>query len=342
MSRDLIIGKVVDGNLTEKNETLLPLYFKRRTNVSSWLQLRAADCSRPNIILLKRMMGISDYDDVSTVLKVHGAVITDTYWFKAENENITYDEIKFKDNRYCQLALIGNTDNLELGYQKTPELTNIGSYEKCWRIVDDQWWLYKRENDMERFSELFIYYFGKALGLNMASYQLDGLYIRSLDFTNSATLNFESAYSLVGDNEDYQTNFKVFNNLSADLSKAYLGMLYMDTLCLNMDRHTQNYGVLRDPMTGKIISFSPLFDHNIALLSRGYPQVSRKNDLIIKLFTNLISDNPIARKQFEELKCPAINKETICNCLKMIPLPVNNQFMVNYILNGNRQIDERI
>ena len=52
-----------------------------------------------------------------------------------------------------------------------------------------------------------------------------------------------------------------------------------------MDRHTQNFGFLRDIDTGEIISLAPNFDNNVALISRGYPKdVSReKMDLLDSL-----------------------------------------------------------
>ena len=59
----------------------------------------------------------------------------------------------------------------------------------------------------------------------------------------------------------------------------------MDTIIFNMDRHTQNFGFLRDIDTGEIISLAPNFDNNVALISRGYPKdVSReKMDLLDSL-----------------------------------------------------------
>ena len=56
----------------------------------------------------------------------------------------------------------------------------------------------------------------------------------------------------------------------ASLGREYLDILFMDALCFNMDRHTKNYGILRDRDTGKVLRMAPNFDNNIALISRGY------------------------------------------------------------------------
>ena len=44
----------------------------------------------------------------------------------------------------------------------------------------------------------------------------------------------------------------------------------MDALVYNVDRHTQNFGILRDGETGAILSMAPNFDNNIALISARY------------------------------------------------------------------------
>ena len=52
------------------------------------------------------------------------------------------------------------------------------------------------------------------------------------------------------------------------------------TFCLNADRHTNNYGVLRDPDSGKVLRLAPNFDNNIALISNGYLDKPRGADLL--------------------------------------------------------------
>lgn len=73
--------------------------------------------------------------------------------------------------------------------------------------------------------------------------------------------------------------------ISKDVAKQYLLLLWMDTVCYNMDRHTENFGVLRDVNSGEILSLAPNYDNNIALISNGYPSdVLRKHDGLIRFF----------------------------------------------------------
>jgi len=306
VSKDRVIGRVQDGRLVNADEQRLPFYLLRTKDVDGWLRARAIDAHRTNSRLLKRALRIGSTDDMDAVLRVHAATVTDTYWFRAEGKSLTYDDVRFKENLFASLALRGDPDSFNQPYSPTPELTNTGSYEKCWRRSDDgKWQMVKRGNELERFSELLICRLGQALGFPMADYLPEDDTVVSPDFTNGAMLNFESAVGLVGDSEDYAENFEVFWSLSPVMAKAYLQIIYMDSLCFNMDRHTNNYGVLRDPDSGETVGLAPNFDNNIALFARKIPEnLTRETDKLIELFLELLRQDERAAAFAAELPVP--------------------------------------
>ncbi len=165
MSADRKSAKIKDGAIDVLNEGLLPLYFKKYSNFESWLESRAIDRHRTNSRLLKKALRLGNYEDAALVLKVNAATITDTYWFRGKKTelNLSYKDIVYKENIFDKLALYGDFNGFELNYSRTPELTNIGSYEKCWRRIDNHWWMYKQGNDLERFSEMFAFKLVNAL-----------------------------------------------------------------------------------------------------------------------------------------------------------------------------------
>lgn len=339
MSADIPVAVVKNGMIADMNETLAPLYFRRCSDITMWLEGRAVDSHRTNSRLLKKALRLSNKDDVNTVLAVNGVTVTDNYWFKEESSELSWNDVRFKENMFDRLALYGDPDCFNQEYSRTPELTNIGSYEKCWRLIDGRWWLYKSGSGAEFFSELFIYELGKALGFNMAHYELDGGFIRTVDFTNGASVNFEAAESLVGDDENYNLSFDLFAGMSENIAADYIKLLYLDSVCMNMDRHTKNYGVLRNIATGEIISLAPNYDNNIALISRGYPKnISRENDLLIDLFIGFLKSNGKARCLFENIAIPEITEEMLLQCIKSIPIKVDENAVCTFILNGKRKI----
>jgi hypothetical protein len=173
----------------------------------------------------------------------------------------------------------------------------------------------------------------------MAEYDSDGRFIRSPDFTDGARVNFETAEGIVGDNEDYEFNFRLFERLSSDFARKYIAMLYLDALCMNMDRHTKNYGVLRDVQTGQVLLLAPIFDHNIALLSRGYPKNrERQNDKLVTLFIEFLKKEPKAYRYFRDLDFPAIDCGLILSCCENAAIDVDRTFLCDFILSADEQI----
>ena len=68
----------------------------------------------------------------------------------------------------------------------------------------------------------------------------------------------------------------------------------MDALVFNVDRHTQNYGLLRCRETGEILSMAPNFDNNMALISRGYASdLSKIANPLIGQFQELLQEKNI-------------------------------------------------
>ena len=274
MSGNTITAEWKDNKLTVVNESLLPMFLHRVSDLNMWLETRAIDSHRANSRLLKKALRLTERDDISTVIQVNAATITDNYWVKPIDSDLTYEDVKFEDDYFSNLALKGNYDSFNKAANskrsKTPELTNIGSFEKCWKLRDGKWWMYKTANHDELFSELFICEFGKLLKMNMAVYERGNGYIKTLDFTDNASVNFEPASSFMGDNEDYEVVITKLEEICPQAISDYVKMIFLDTIVANPDRHTNNFGLLCDVNTGSFIGLAPNFDNNMALISRGY------------------------------------------------------------------------
>jgi hypothetical protein len=311
MSGNDAVARVVGNNIEPIIKERMPLYLANGGSFSEWLISRAIDRHRPNSRILKKMLRLSETSDISTVLYTNAATITDDYWVKSENDSLTFEQVSFKENYFADIALIGSVGsyNRELTPKEllsnTPELTSIGSYEKCWKQENGSWFIYKQGNTLERFSEIFISKLTKRLGFFGVEYMSENEFIKTRDFTEGQ-YNYEPMASLVGDNEDYTFNYDKLFNINKALAKEYLNILFMDTLCFNMDRHTYNYGLLRDKQTGSIIKMAPNFDNNIALISRGYSsEAKNSSNLLIELFSELLKEKNIS------YDLPAISRDDV-------------------------------
>ncbi len=312
MSGDIPVAEIRHGHVMPLDKARIPLYLRDNDDILGWLEARAIDRHRPNSRILKKVLRLTDSSDLAAVLYSHGAAIPDDYWFKGESEQgLKWKDVRFSSDSLSEIALTGSfssysreitQEELKAG---TPELTNIGSYEKCWRIEESAWWLYKNENNLERFSELFIAALGKSLGFSMADYKESGDYVKTRDFTEGRW-NFEPAAAIVGENEDYALNYERLVALKPSLGKEYLDILFMDALCFNIDRHTKNYGILRDQATGEVLCMAPNFDNNIALISRGYgSDPSKTSPLLIDAFLDVL------RAKGLPYSVPAVDRELL-------------------------------
>lgn len=331
MSGDTAVAKWENGELTVLNDTLLPLFLKRVHNADMWLETRAIDSHRANSRLLKKALRLKEKDDISTVIHVNGATITDNYWIKPLDSDLTYADVKFSDDYFARLALKGTYDSFNRAanskHSRTPELTNIGSFEKCWRLIKGKWWMYKSANHDEMFSELFIARFGEALGMDMAVYERGDHCVKTLDFTNAAEVNFEPASTFMDDNDDYEDVVTKLQEICPQAIPDYVRMIFLDTIVANPDRHTANFGLLRDIKTGELMGLSPLFDHNMALIARGYPKAPKKSDLLIRLFNDLTDNHP----QYKEY-IPEVTEEVIRKVIADLHMRVRTNEIVSLIM----------
>lgn len=328
-----------------------PLYLKNTENLMGWLQGRCVDSHRRNSRLLKKALRLSTKEDEEVVLEVNAATITDTYWIKNEDSPVTWDDVNFKKAEFSSLALIGTYNYYRIAEKtktkKTPELTNIGSFEKCWRVKEGEWWLYKEGNLNELFSELFAYKLGTKLGFNMAEYKLGSKYIRpgtryvlSRDFTYGHKYNFEPIVALIGTcPEDYKRTYHKIYDISPDAASDYVSMLFMDALIYNPDRHEYNFGLLTNPDTGEIIGLAPNFDNNMSLISNGYPPSSKRyEDSLIKDFNELL-DSGVEWKGYSEHKIlPRIDEKIIRDVIKDVGIKVRENFIIEFIMSSYRSI----
>ena len=336
-SGEILVAVWNDNVLTVVNADLIPMYLNYNQDADRWLASRAIDHRRPNSRLLKKALRLVEKDDISSVIHVNGAKITDNYWIRELGSELTYSDVKFSDDYFSNLALKGNYDSFNRAANskrsKTPELTNVGSFEKCWKLRDGKWWMYKKASHDEMFSELFVYELGCALGMNMAVYQRGEACIKSLDFTEAARVNFEPASTFMGDNEDYFDVVKALEKICPKASPDYIRMIFMDTICANPDRHTNNFGLLRDIKTGDLIGFAPNYDNNMALISRGYPSKSGSKDMLISLFNELIEEYPIYRSCI-----PEVTEEMVRVAIAKVNMKVRTQVVVDLVVGRYKQI----
>ena len=260
-----------------------PLYIQRFNDFNGWIKDRGADLQRSYMRAILRRLNLPLLDVSAAVMFVHAAAINDTFWVKERDSDLTYNDVKFSNDAYFKAALCGDAGLFGLPIETTPEITNIGSFNKGWRLIGGKWYLYKSGSALEYFSELFVSALAAELGLGAVTYWMDAGYIVCENFVRDGQC-FEPAKSVVGNNIGYMDNGKAMREFG--LLKPYLDLIFTDVIVRNADRHEFNYGFITDERG--IVSLAPNFDNNVSLFFSGIPDNLTRQDVLVAEFCEVL------------------------------------------------------
>lgn len=268
MYKDKKVAEIKETNFIKSfDDNLLPVIMlnKNAGSFEAWLQTRVIDTHRTNSRQVRRRLSVRTEVPKEIVIRARAVSITDNYWLKWNDENITYGEIRSRlSDGLNTVALYGNV--LESNFSDldiSPELTNIGSFEKCWKLIDGNWYMIKKGSYKENFVEVLVSRIALAFGFEAVEYETieEGKLVKCRDFTNNGEVDFESMYSFVRDYWEIDDSIRIIEELG--YIDEFLNIVFIDAICYNIDRHTFNFGILR--RDGEPIGLAPNFDNNLAL-----------------------------------------------------------------------------
>lgn len=132
----------------------------------------------------------------------------------------------------------------------------------------------------------------------------------------------------MGDEEDYIKVSEKLKELCPAAIPDYIKMIFLDTITANPDRHTGNFGLMRDAKTGKLLGLAPNFDNNMALIARGYPTAKAGSDLLIALFNEMMQQYP-EYKQY----LPSVTETVISKVISELNMKVKAQSVIDLVMN---------
>ncbi len=134
--------------------------------------------------------------------------------------------------------------------------------------------------------------------------------VKTPDFT-SGTLNFEPAAGIGCRKGDAVKNNQLLRHLSPAIADSYRGMVLLDALVFNTDRHPYNFGVLRDQAAGQPLALAPIFDHNLSLSAAlaNYDRFTAgETDSLYLDWCRLADSQP---ESIASMELPVINRQVI-------------------------------
>ncbi len=270
------------------NEKYAPLGMIKNDEVdknafNKWWKNRQIPASRNNLKEVLKNLNIYDSDNFDLLeSKAYCLSLSDQYWVKRINDNITWDEINFFDNSFSEdigkILFNGGktTDELSLN---TPDMTSNGNYEKRWKIINGKRFLIKAGNkilNQEPFNEVI------ATKLYQRILNEDEYVKYELATENNRTVSICENF-ITKDTElipawkimecfdikcknKYEHYIKSLEKLNIKNARLLIDkMITCDYILANKDRHCNNFGVIRNVNTLKFERICPIYDNGCSL-----------------------------------------------------------------------------
>ncbi|MFV0341554.1 MAG: excisionase [Anaerocolumna sp.] len=244
-----------------------------------WWKDRAIPVSRSGLREALQLMNITNTEKL--MLKSYGLSLSDQYWICEVGSDLQWANINFFANDFSDdvgEALFGRQSSEQLNLL-SPCNTSDGWLKKKWKIINTKRTLLKAgsgESLQEPLNEMIS---TRILDMstisNYVKYYLledkDGKPLSACE--NFITPNTEliTAWNVMkvlkknnSDNE-YTHYLKCCDHLGISVEEFMSDMLTFDYLICNQDRHYNNFGVIRDVNTLKVLGPAPIFDNGTSI-----------------------------------------------------------------------------
>ena len=209
---------------------------------------------------------MTDKDRAKISLSYHCVSLTDIYWVKKSEEQVSYEQINLYDNSLneavVELSLRGKpmtVTNQELA----PDLSTKGLFAKAWIRQGKEFILLKDGGEDVVKKELLASKIGQCFDFKQVKYE-EGFYegqkvTKSFLITSKEySMVSKMAFEIYAQNHDLNV---IEECLRLD-QETYYGMNILDYLVGNIDRHPENWGFLVDNRINECVSLYPIMDFN--------------------------------------------------------------------------------
>ena len=258
------------------DDALLPPGF---SDIQSWLEKRNYAKHKQHLRKWLNLWQINTLQGFADV--THALGLNDTLWVKRAGSSLTWQNVSLYSNPFTDVvsktAFSKGLADLQLS-STSPEFTSEGSFEKCWvRQKDGSILLYKKGSEgfansgLEPYSEFYASQLSSLLCRSSVSYDLRKFkrcLVSSCGLFTNENEGFVPAYKYLDRWKSYGLKDILSFMERYGLDDDFRDMIVLDALILNTDRHLSNFGFIVDNDTFRVKQFAPVFDHNMALLSR--------------------------------------------------------------------------
>lgn len=209
---------------------------------------------------------LTDRDRAHISLSYHCVSLTDVYWVKKQNEEITFEKINLYDHSLNEavvpLSLRGKSMTVT-NQELAQDLSTKGCFPKAWIRRGNEFLLLKDGGEEIVDKELLASRLCQCFDFKQVRYAegfYEGQRVTESKIVTSKRYSIVSkmAFEIYAQNHDLD----VLEECLRIDKETYYGMNILDYLVGNIDRHPENWGFLVDNETNEYVSLYPIMDFN--------------------------------------------------------------------------------
>ena len=231
--------------LLENRGQYLPYGF---TTINEWIDGRQIAKHRRSIEVLMRQLGLDDRHNFIGMVRCLS--LTDTFWMKPEDEDLTWADISLYRNPFddvvAHIAFDGTGMFGRQNSPTSPEFATSGSFAKCWVRESDEIFMLKRGSEgaanagFEPYSEVFASQLLEAAGIEHVPYtvvQFHKKLASKCPLFTSEDEGFVGAYRFFDHPIEIEEMLEFTKQHGCE--ERFREMVVMDAVMFNTDRHTR-------------------------------------------------------------------------------------------------------
>ena len=273
-------------------------------SLNDWFKGRGIPSWRKDLERLLQRLDVKSPEELLN--KAYALSLSDQYWLKEEGSVLEWDAINFFRNdfeyeAYLEASL--DTSSTLATTKKmlySPNNTTDGMLQKGWIIQDGKRILVKgtyTNSKEEPINEWLASRIAERLGFDYCDYSVSysettGITSRCENFLNEdeeiiSALDVFFSEKKQNSMNDFDFYVQVLEKHNVpDARRNVTGMVVLDYLMMNVDRHMKNFGVIRNVDTLKWVRTTPIFDSGQSMQCNELTENLNFHRGICKFFTN--------------------------------------------------------
>lgn len=326
-------------------------YYALYDKILRWMIERGIPSSRKNLKSVLSILDVNSSDELAK--RSFYLSLSDQYWCAPTEHNLDWNDINFFTNNFSDdigaLLLDRKPNRISSDRYHSPNNTSQGNLSKKWVIRNKKRIMVKGGSgteQLEPLNEVLASEIFRRLGMNHVHYDFkprerkhfcvcenfvtkDTELITVYELCADKASGWNDEISL-SDIEDRCRIYKIPFSL-VDLGK----MFAVDFLIANTDRHTNNFGFLRNANTLEWIGLAPIFDSGTCMfMDKQYFELEKNG-----MDSRFINSKPFIANQLEQLKLFPL--EEISKTMDLNNLDGIGDYYKNLLNQNKRELDSR-